>query len=62
MSDYRPRVKKTAENYVKLFILAHGRAPTDADIPFAEFEDTNEASAEWLAIKAKIQVLLGTKE
>ena len=59
MSDYRPRVKKTAENWVRLFVLANGRAPTDAEIPFAEFEDMEEASDVWLAIRAKIHIALG---
>lgn len=57
MSDYKPRTKKTAEVWVRLFVLANGRAPTENEIPFAEFEDMDQATDEWRETVAKLKVL-----
>ena len=58
MTEYRPRVKKTSETWTKLFILARGKMPTEAEIPFADLEDMDETTAEQRERIAKLKVAL----
>lgn len=62
MGDYRPRVRKTAETWTKLFILANGRMPTESEIPFSEFEDMDVETEERKRMVAKLYELFAARE